>query len=418
MPNNNLSMPNTIIPKIVEQHAEEAAFLWLLRDNAVYAPHYNLKDLVRLDNRVEAHLDGLRVAGDPGWELVKGAAADGGAGAVFAAAVLALESGKEERVTFVVEQGCSTPAKSRGLVSAFGWLPYSRVKDVIRSLCSSPRTPLKRAGIAAAAVQRQHPEFSLARALIDNDPLLRRRVLQAVGELGATDVLTTLKPFLNNEDKACRFFAAWSGTLVYNDPAALNTLQAIAEASGPFAEAAANLAVRRLDIAPANRWRIKLGATRAAIVAAGALGDPEALPWLIDQMQTPPLARLAGEAFTSITGAHLSYDKLDGPKPEGFEPGPNDNPADENVALDVDDNLSWPSIEKIRAWYQTRQRDFARGVRHLLGKPLTPDVLQLTLRQGRQRQRAAAALELSLKKKGTPLWEVRAPGFRQVEWLG
>jgi len=411
-------MANPIIPMIVEQHAEEAAFLWGQRDNAVYAPHYNLKDIVRLDNRVEAHLDGLRVAGDPGWELIKGAAADGGAGAVFAAAVLALESGKEDRITFVIEQGCAKPAKSRGLISALGWLPYSRVKDVIRSLCSSSRTPLKRVGIAAAAVQRQHPEFTLARALIDNDPLLRRRVLQAVGELGATDVLTTLKSFLNNEDKACRFWAAWSGTLVYNDPAALSTLQGIAEAGGPYAEAAASLAARRLDIGPANRWRVKLGATRAAIAAAGALGDPDALPWLIEQMQTPPLARLAGEAFATITGVHLSYDKLDGPKPEGFEPGPNDNPGDENVVMDVDDNLSWPSVENIRKWYQARQKDFARGARHLLGKPLSPDVLQLTLRDGRQRQRAAAALELSLKKKGTPLWEVRAPGFRQVEWLG
>jgi uncharacterized protein (TIGR02270 family) len=411
-------MSNFIIPKVIQQHAEEAAFLWLLRDNAVYAPHFYLRDLVRLDNRVEAHLDGLRVAGDPGWVLVKEAAADGGAGAVFAAAVLALESGKEERITFVIEQGCAKPAKSRGLISALGWLPYSRAKEAIRSLCSSPRAPHKRVGIAAAAVQRQHPEFSLARALRDNDPLLRRRVLQAVGELGATDVQTTLKPYFNHEDKACRFWAAWSGTLVYNDPAALSTLQSIAETGGPYAEAAANLAVRRLDNALANRWRIKLGNSRAAIVAAGALGDPDALPWLIDQMQAPPRARLAGEAFANITGVHLSNDKLDGPKPEDFEPVPNDNPADENVAMDVDDNLSWPGVEKVRLWHQRRQKDFTRGVRHFLGKPLSSDVFQPALREGRQRQRAAAALELSLKKKGTPLWEVRAPAFRQVEWLG
>jgi uncharacterized protein (TIGR02270 family) len=411
-------MSNAIIPHIVEQHAEEAAFLWLLRSNAVYAPHYNLRDLIRLDNRVEAHLDGLRVAGEAGWELCKSAAADGGAGAVFAAGVLALESGKDERITFVIEQGCAKPAKARGLVSALGWLPYSRVKEVTRSLCSSARTPLKRVGIAAAAVQRQHPDFTLARALLDNDPLLRTRVLRAVGELGATDVLTALKPFLNHEDAACRFWAAWSGALVYNDPAALGTLQTIAEAGGPFAPAAANLAVRRLDIGPANRWRGKLGVTRTALVAAGALGDPEALPWLLEQMQTPPLARLAGAAFASITGADIAYDKLEGTKPEGFEAGPNDNPADENVALDADEHLPWPDVEKIRLWLQARSSSFTCAVRHLLGKPLTADVLQQTLREGRQRQRAAAALEMSLKKRGTPLWEVRAPGFRQLEWRG
>jgi hypothetical protein len=60
-----------IIKHIVEQHAEEAAFLWLLRDAAVGAPHYDLKDLARLDERVEAHLDGLRIAGVEGWEICR-----------------------------------------------------------------------------------------------------------------------------------------------------------------------------------------------------------------------------------------------------------------------------------------------------------------------------------------------------------
>ncbi|WP_339137049.1 MAG: hypothetical protein WGN25_03685 [Candidatus Electrothrix sp. GW3-4] len=61
------------IEDIITQHAEDAAFLWLLRDSAVYEPHYDLKDLAELDNRVEAHLDGLRIAGDVGWEICKDA---------------------------------------------------------------------------------------------------------------------------------------------------------------------------------------------------------------------------------------------------------------------------------------------------------------------------------------------------------
>ena len=51
----------TVIPDIVSQHVEEAAFLWLLRSNAIRQPHYALKDIAKLDDRVEAHLDGLRV---------------------------------------------------------------------------------------------------------------------------------------------------------------------------------------------------------------------------------------------------------------------------------------------------------------------------------------------------------------------
>jgi len=48
---------------IVDQHSEEAAFLGLLRSIAVHEPHYDLNHLTTLDNRIEAHLDGLRIAG-------------------------------------------------------------------------------------------------------------------------------------------------------------------------------------------------------------------------------------------------------------------------------------------------------------------------------------------------------------------
>ena len=58
------------IEGIIFRHAEEAAFLWLLRDAAVRAPQYKLKDLAKLDERVEAHLGGLRESrGATGWVL-------------------------------------------------------------------------------------------------------------------------------------------------------------------------------------------------------------------------------------------------------------------------------------------------------------------------------------------------------------
>jgi hypothetical protein len=44
--------------------------------------------------------------------------------------------------------------------------------------------------------------------------------------------------------------------------------------------------------------------------------------------------------------------------------------------------------------------------------------LKTVLRDGRQRQRAAAAVELAIRQSGTPLFNVKAPGFRQIELLG
>ena len=60
-----------IIPEVVSQHAEEAAFLWMLRHEAAQAPHYSLVTLTKLDDRIEAHLDGLRIASEAGWAICK-----------------------------------------------------------------------------------------------------------------------------------------------------------------------------------------------------------------------------------------------------------------------------------------------------------------------------------------------------------
>jgi len=111
-----------IITEIVSQHAEEAAFLWLLRSNAIRQPHYALKDLAKLDGRVEAHLDGLRVAGEPGWELCKAALGNEEAGEVFAASVMAVESGIESRIQAVLDVVTAKPELIDGIVSALGWL--------------------------------------------------------------------------------------------------------------------------------------------------------------------------------------------------------------------------------------------------------------------------------------------------------
>jgi len=53
-----------IIPVVIEQHAEEAAFLWLLHDSAAIEPHYSLPDVAHLDDRTGAHIDGRRFAGN------------------------------------------------------------------------------------------------------------------------------------------------------------------------------------------------------------------------------------------------------------------------------------------------------------------------------------------------------------------
>jgi uncharacterized protein (TIGR02270 family) len=156
---------------------------------------------------------------------------------------------------------------------------------------------------------------------------------------------------------------------------------------------------------------------RLAVVGAGVLGNGAVVPWLIDRMNAAELARPAGEAFSMITGVKIAYAGLSGGWPAGFTAGPTEDPKDENVEMDPDENLPWPDPNKIADWWQKHGGEFEAGTRYLAGKPMTTEWLQRVLRRGFQRQRAAAALELAILQPSEPLFEVRAPGFRQQELL-
>jgi uncharacterized protein (TIGR02270 family) len=411
-----------VIESIVEQHAEEAAFLWLLRNAAVAAPHYRLGDLVRLDDRVEAHLDGLRVAREPAWEILRDQLdGSGQPGEVFAAAALAFESGDCLKIQKVVTAGTKKPQSPRALISALGWVTYDQASNHIKSLLAAAEPVLKRVGIADAAIHRRNPGPALNEAFTAADPLLTARALRAVGELGLLDLKVTLRTHLKAKAPTCRFWAAWSRALLDGHADAVAALQAIAEAGGCFSERSVKMAMRRLPPRDAKIWIKKLildlGRLRVAAIGAGALADPEIIPWLIDQMKVPALARVAGESFSLITGAHIAHDKLEGPKTEGFEASPTEDPEDENVAMDPEDNLAWPDPALVTKWWETRREGFHSGTRYLLGRPITVESLRQVLKIGYQRQRAAAAIELALLNPGKPLFEVRAPAHRQQRLL-
>ena len=142
--------PGRVLLDIVEQHAEEAAFLWLLRDKAVDAPHYAPRHLARLEERVEAHLDGLRVAGEVGFEIAT-AELDRHPemGELFAVSVLALESGDPARLAPLLEVARAAPEARRGLFGAIGWVGPTRPEAL------GPRLARGRRSAGAAARHRR-----------------------------------------------------------------------------------------------------------------------------------------------------------------------------------------------------------------------------------------------------------------------
>jgi uncharacterized protein (TIGR02270 family) len=405
---------------VIEQHAEEAAFLWMLRDRAVGAPNYKLKDLLRLDGRVEAHLDGLRNAGHFGRQLCQRMLDNKEAGDGFAAGVVAFDSGDLALIR-KISISCTVGQLARGLVSALGWLPFDKVEKRIAEFLSSEHAAERRIGIAASAIHRVDPGVALREAIADSDPFLRARALQAVGELGRLELLPRLRTGYTDPVKNIRFAAAWSATRLSENLDSLAVLRTFAESADPRAYQALRIAIGRMDLASSKLWQASLAnkkeTSRLAVVAAGAIGDPALVPWLIAQMQFPLVARMAGQAFAMMTGVDLAYEDLDREKPVDFEAGPTENPQDENVETEQDADLRWPGPELVAEWWKKNAHRFASGRRYLFGKEISTASLREVLAHGYQPHRTAAALELALRRPTEPLFEVRARATAQLKDL-
>jgi uncharacterized protein (TIGR02270 family) len=410
-----------VVANVLSQHVEEAAMLWILGRAASKAPHYSLIDLAKLDARVEAHLDGLRIAGDEGWEVCEAQLAANEAGEVFAASIPAYESGNPERIAKVMSVVKKEPGLGVGLASALGWHSLKQAEPHILALLRSSDPLRQQLGLAAAAMHRWSPGDVLGQSVRANDPALRARALRAAGELHDRTLSRAVGDALSDADPECQFAAAWSGALL-GLPEATPILQQIAESVPSRSTAAAAMAVRRLELPAALSWQKRLATNskllRTAMVVAGAIGDPASVPWLISLMDQLPLARLAGQSFTMIVGIGLAYRDLERKPPEDFHAGPTEDPNDENVEMDPDDNLPWPEPKLVANWWQKNQGQFQSGTRYLCGRPMTIEWLKEVLRDGYQRQRAAAALELAIRQPGSPLFNVKAPGFRQIQLLG
>ncbi len=196
--------------EVVQQHAEEAAFQWLLRDAAVVAPNFKLKDIADLDERVEANIDGLRVAGDYGWRVCEKQLAYNEPGEVFAAGMLAFESGDEERIQKVLDVAEPEEELSRALISSLGWISFRKIEPVLLRLLASAVNVHRRIGIGAYAVHRKDPGRALIDAVLDKEAIVRARALKAVGELGRVDLFRNLLKQISDKDEVCHFYAAWS----------------------------------------------------------------------------------------------------------------------------------------------------------------------------------------------------------------
>lgn len=408
-----------ILDGAANHYLEEVGFLWCRRNAALGAPNYSRVQFADLDERLDAHLGGLRVAEAEGWEMAEAALANAGPEDFFPATVLAIEAG-DKRLDEIVERASTLPQVAPGVIAALGWVDPKQLAGRVRSLIESSSPFQQMLGIATCAVHRRDPGVALTRAVESTAPAVRARALRAAGELGRLDLLPSLLAALSDGKQEARFRSAVSGVLLGDRTHALDTLIGYAINAGPRQMRALQLTLRAADPERGHELLQQLtgpDAVRLRVIGSGLLGQGRYVPWLIEQMKSPVLARVAGEAFVNITGADVNLEQLEVLPPEGFEDGPTDDPADENVEVPEDLALPWLDVGRVTAWWERHRDRFEASGRYLLGQPLTRTACVAVLNDGFQRQRVGAAQHMALLDPGTPLFNTSAPAWRQERWL-
>jgi uncharacterized protein (TIGR02270 family) len=409
-----------VVSEILEQHVEEAAALADRRRVQVHAPHVNLEQLSLLDERLESRLDTVKAAGEAGWLCSERALSSGRPGALFTATVPVLEANHQERALQLLVMAEDLIDARAGFLNALAWISSDALRSIGALLLASANPFARHAGIVGCSAHGLDPGLILSNALKSPEPLYRARAYRSVGELGRVDLLAACIGGIRDGDESCRFWAAWSGVRLGNRAMALEALTEMYRRSKVL-DARSDLVLLGLDQPRAHALLSEIAREpkrlRQLITGAGLVGDSIYVPWLIEQMEREPFARVAGEAFTLITGVDLEALELAADAPELIQGDTRDS---EGLLLgsDPDEGLPWPDARKVSKWWEENKARFATGVRWFMGEPLSAESVLTVLRKGHQRQRRTAALHRALQNPNAVLFNCRAPASQQRHALG
>ncbi|MGP3698885.1 hypothetical protein [Rhodobacter sp. NSM] len=395
-------------PRVLRLHAENAAFLADRIELARDGPNERALDLYDLEGRLIGHLAALRRSGPEGLEQALDALARSPAfGELLVAATLSLTTDPRPEAMVHLPPANIAPETAPVLGMALALLGQPQVGPRLRHWLDGAESFALLAALEACSRLRADPGGRLTALLSHRDGVVANRAIRLAGELGRADLRSRIVERLEDCPEAPR-----AAALLGDRKAAPQRLLALSAEASPdrWREAAellplvlpladAREAVRHLHAAPATR--------RWAVVAAGALGLPESLDWLVGQMTEPLLARAAGIAVGQITGARLGPENLE---LRIFPEDPDDPVADASrLERCIESHAYWPDADKIAAWLVPRRLRLTRGERHLLGvaawtHPEPPEAGERT-----QLQLRALSLEIACRRPEAPLPDWRAP---------
>jgi len=409
-----------VIPNVLQQHADIAVY----QAESIYysqrSSAFSLNDLVNEEERLEANIDGLFISDHEGTPYYKKVILKDDYGELFAATVLSIKLRDDSLFETIFELAEDNEYLLNAIADALIWLPYSGVSLYLDLLYNTRKPEKQYVAIAASAGHRRINIRHLVDALSSANMMLLARAIIAVAELGEESLASKIEGYLVHKEESIRFSANWALTR-FGNADAMNNLNRFLF-NPLYAERAIFFEVMQKDINKTVyllRHLFQNNETkRLAVFGMGLLGNPASIDSLIKVMYEDELARVAGEAFSFITGLNLDYENFDQDSPEGFESGPNDNPKDENVEMDRDEDLPWPNPTLIARWWEENKKNFSPQKKYIFGKEMSMLQFKEVLIHGTQIQREFSALAIAVRQRNQPIFNTKAPAKRQIQLLG
>lgn len=294
------------IPAIIEQHVEDAAFLWHRRAREIDGHLMGPFDIGRIDQRLDANLDGLFAAGQAAWDLVTARFADyQEPPELFLLGALAFEWQSAPAIRFALES--AGPLGKSGLSALSGAVARSspdRLKPFVARWLNSTVATERALGVGALYHHEVDPGPRLAELLTDRDAEVRRRALKLAGARRRRDVIVEVAACMEARGAEERLQAAVAACLLGEARLAQPVLDKMLLGYPEFAGAVMDIRLLTTpSIATRSWWQqfVSTSATReAAVAASGLMGDMAIMPWLIEKMQSPELVYAAGLALRDL----------------------------------------------------------------------------------------------------------------------
>ncbi|MHC4546507.1 MAG: hypothetical protein ACYSYL_18670, partial [Planctomycetota bacterium] len=351
--------------------------LWGQRQEALRSPEYTLPELRELEERIEAHVQGLLVGGENTIPFIEEGLSQDDPQLAFAASYILLRLNIESTARQVMEAFLQAEGEQLdGIGQALCHGSIDMVIEQLKEALASGPAPV---AVSAAEALAFHKKLDLKTPRLaefpqDENANVRRAAWRLI-MLGSThgplspDISAQLsEAAMNDEDPTVKRQAIYTAAWTRQQWLLEHCRKLSNEPSPDNWDAILLLAIlgkpsdleRILVIAKAT----ELGPQRFLIL--GAFGHPNVVEILLQAMQSEDslTAVAASEAFTKITGADIESDQtVQVPPEDGSEP--------DEFEQEFLDEVTLPDPASARNHWQEVKDNFSSGTRWCRGSNLT-----------------------------------------------